>query len=220
MITGRRAQGHAPGVASIPPFQRSGDSRDGAEVAKRRVLYWRHTLRKRCSREAYRVHSRKSILVTTHSPQLAERARRVDDIVARLRASGHRLTPQRHAVVRALVDGAHPSAEQLYQHVVADYPMMSPATVYKTIDALKLIGEVLELEFREGPNRYDANMPTPHPHAICTRCGRIDDVTMDRLDDAMSDAAAQTAFAVHGYRLDFYGLCPGCAGKSPITSPS
>ena len=54
--------------------------------------------------------------------------------------------------------------------------MMSRATVYKTLDTLKGAGEVLELEFREGPNRYDANMPSAHPHVVCTGCGRIDDV--------------------------------------------
>jgi Fur family peroxide stress response transcriptional regulator len=136
----------------------------------------------------------------------------VGDIVARLRARGHRLTPQRYAVVRALVEGGeHPSAEQLFQRITADYPMMSPATVYKTLDALKQAGEVLELEFREGPNRYDANMPTPHPHAVCTRCGRIDDVAVDQIESSVSDAATQTGYRISGYRLDYYGLCPSCA---------
>ena len=88
-----------------------------------------------------------------------------------------RLTPQRYAVVRALVQGGeHPSAEQLFHRVSDAYPMMSRATVYKTLDTLKAAGEVLELEFREGPNRYDANMPSAHPHVVCTGCGRIDDV--------------------------------------------
>ncbi|MFN0072657.1 MAG: Fur family transcriptional regulator [Chloroflexota bacterium] len=150
--------------------------------------------------------------MATHSPQSVDLARRVSDIVARLRARGHRLTPQRYAVVRALVEGGeHPSAEQLFQRVTDAYPMMSPATVYKTLDTLKAAGEVLEIEFREGPNRYDATMPTPHPHAVCTACGRIDDVAMDRLDAAMDEAAAQTAYRVTAYRLDFYGLCPSCA---------
>jgi Fur family transcriptional regulator, peroxide stress response regulator len=87
-------------------------------------------------------------------------ASRVNEIVGRLRERGHRLTPQRYAVVRALVEGGeHPSAEQLF-HVSNAYPMMSRATVYKTLDTLKDAGEVLELQFREGPNRYDANMPS------------------------------------------------------------
>ena len=47
--------------------------------------------------------------------------------------------------------------------------MMSRATVYKTLDTLKAAGEVLELEFREGPNRYDPNMPSAHPRVVCGR---------------------------------------------------
>ena len=50
-------------------------------------------------------------------------ANRVHEIVARLRERGHRLTPQRYAVVRAVMKcGENPSAEQ------------SRATVYKTLD--------------------------------------------------------------------------------------
>src|SRR5215212_6115418 len=158
--------------------------------------------------QCYNRHENKSILVTTHSPQNSVLTNRVNEIVARLRERGHRLTPQRFAVVRALVEGGeHPSAEQLFQRVTGAYPMMSPATVYKTLDTLKAAGEVLELEFREGPNRYDANIPGAHPHVICTRCGRIDDVMLDRLGPSVEDAAEQTAYHITGYRLDFYGLC-------------
>jgi Fur family peroxide stress response transcriptional regulator len=88
---------------------------------------------------------------------------------------------------------------------------MSPATVYKTLDALKAAGEVLELEFREGPNRYDANIPSAHPHVVCTRCGRIDDVMLDEVAPSFRKAAEQTDYQISGYRLDFYGLCPSCA---------
>ena len=151
--------------------------------------------------------------MTSHSPQKNRvAASRVKQIVDRLRERGHRLTPQRYAVLRALVEGAeHPSAEQLFRRVSEDYPMMSPATVYKTLDTLKAAGEVLELEFREGPNRYDANLPNAHPHVVCTRCGRIDDVMDEGPDPSIAEVAAQTGYQVRGYRLDFYGLCPSCA---------
>jgi Fe2+ or Zn2+ uptake regulation protein len=72
-------------------------------------------------------------------------ASRVNEIVGRLRERGHRLTPQRYAVVRALVEGGeHPSAEQLFHRVSDAYPMTSRATVYKTLDTLNAAGEVLE----------------------------------------------------------------------------
>jgi Fur family peroxide stress response transcriptional regulator len=151
--------------------------------------------------------------VTIHSPQAAQAPTdRVNEIVRRLRERGHRLTPQRYAVLRALVEGGeHPSAEQLFQRVSVAYPMMSPATVYKTLDTLKAAGEVLELEFRDGPNRYDASIPSAHPHVVCTRCGRIDDVMAVRVEPTFEDAAEQTDYQISGYRLDFYGLCPACA---------
>ena len=124
--------------------------------------------------------------MATHSPQIGVVASRVDEIVGRLRERGHRLTPQRYAVVRATVEGGeHPSAEQLFHRVSDAYPMMSRATVYKTLDTLKAAGEVLELEFREGPNRYDANIPSAQPHVVCTGCGRIDDVRLDRLGSSV-----------------------------------
>ncbi len=94
----------------------------------------------------------------------------MNEIVGRLRERRHRLTRQRYAVVRALVEGGeHPSTEQLF-HLVSDaYPMMSRATVYKTLDTLNAADEVLELEFRERPNRYDANIPSAHTPALTLR---------------------------------------------------
>ena len=109
--------------------------------------------------------------MATHSPQSRVVASRVNEIVGRLRERGYRLTRQRYAVVRALVEGGeHPTAEQLF-HLVSDaYPMMSRATVYKTLDTLNAADEVLELEFRERPNRYDANIPSAHtPRSFCVR---------------------------------------------------
>jgi len=56
--------------------------------------------------------------MATHSPQSRVVASRVNEIVGRLRELGHRMTPQRYAVVRALVEGGeHPSAEQLCHRV-------------------------------------------------------------------------------------------------------
>jgi Fur family peroxide stress response transcriptional regulator len=88
--------------------------------------------------------------------------------------------------------------------------MMSPATVYKTIDVLKDLGEILELEFRDGANRYDANIPEPHPHLVCTRCGRIQDLDVANIDVPTDEVATLTGYGSLRFRLDFYGLCPVC----------
>ncbi|MEX2081362.1 MAG: transcriptional repressor, partial [Dehalococcoidia bacterium] len=55
-----------------------------------------------------------------------------------LRQAGHKLTPQRMLIVRALRHaGGHMSAPQLADAVKADYPAVDVSTVYRTLDVLK-----------------------------------------------------------------------------------
>ncbi|MGB3905399.1 MAG: transcriptional repressor, partial [Anaerolineae bacterium] len=89
---------------------------------------------------------------------------RLEELVITLRGKGYRLTPQRLAVLRVLAEsGDHPSVEQIYGEVRRQYPMMSRATVYKTVEALKEMAQVLELEFSGASNRYDGRRAEPHP---------------------------------------------------------
>ena len=136
---------------------------------------------------------------------------RLATLLERLRDNGHRLTPQRVAIVRALVEhDGHPTVEQLHQSILPDFPTTSLATVYKTIALLKEDGEVLELGFGELGSRYDGRHPEPHPHLICTRCGAIADYSLQGLDELVARMAAETGFAVDSHRFDMFGLCPAC----------
>ncbi|MCX8024414.1 MAG: transcriptional repressor [Thermanaerothrix sp.] len=136
---------------------------------------------------------------------------RLDQLIERLRERRCRITPQRVAILQALLEAeGHPSVEEIYEEVRKTFPMTSLATVYKTIALLREIGEVLELEFEPSGNRYDAHHPEPHPHLICTRCGRIDDGQAIPLEVIQAAMAASPRFAVRGYRLDIYGLCLEC----------
>src|SRR3990170_3177980 len=110
---------------------------------------------------------------------LKQSAIRLEEVVAKLKASGHRVTPQRLAVIRALISSdEHPSVEALYQQIRSDFPSTSIATVYNTLECLKSLGQVLELP-RSGGSRYDGRNPDPHPHLVCAVCGRIEDVDLD-----------------------------------------
>ncbi|WP_084456759.1 Fur family transcriptional regulator [Desulfogranum mediterraneum] len=139
---------------------------------------------------------------------------RLKQMVERLKESEHRITPQRYAVLRVLCRSReHPSAETIFNLLAPEYPTMSLATVYKTLNLLKKRGEVLELEFSELGNRYDGNKPYPHPHVICTGCGTIIDPSMLDLEEITSKMMAETGFRITSHRLDFYGICPACQEK-------
>ena len=114
--------------------------------------------------------------------------------------SGSQLAPR---VVSALT-GARPHQTN----------QVSLATVYKTVATLKDLGEVLELKFSDGHNRYDAHMPQPHPHLICRDCNRIEDHPIDELDRLMTNAAIQSGYQLLSMRLDFYGICGQCSGSA------
>lgn len=136
---------------------------------------------------------------------------RLEQIIDKLRARDFRLTPQRLAVLKILAESRnHPTAEQVYNQVRQDFPSISLATVYKTVTLLKEIGELIELDTRDGSSHYDGNKPWPHSHVICTRCKDIldfDELSLDRLSD---EAAVKTGFRIVDLQLDFFGLCPRC----------
>jgi len=140
---------------------------------------------------------------------------RSKEMLDRLRAEGHRITPQRLAVLRLLAESSeHPSVEDIYEAVRKTFPTTSLATVYKTISVLKQMGEVLEIEFSKDSNRYDGNRPHPHPHLICVRCKKIVDPDLASISHITNELTSETGFKVIGYRLDVQGICPECQKKS------
>ena len=114
----------------------------------------------------------------------ANMEQRLNQMFSKLKEHDFRLTPQRLAILKVLaVSEGHPTVERIYETVRADFPTTSIATIYKTVNLLKQLNEVLELGFPDGSNRYDGNKPYPHPHVICTKCKKIIDPNLGSLED-------------------------------------
>jgi Fur family peroxide stress response transcriptional regulator len=145
---------------------------------------------------------------------LADYQERFETIIQKLRDNSHKITPQRMAIVKILAksDG-HPSVEDIYDQIKKDFPTMSLATVYRNIVLIKSLGEVLELGFPDGSNRYDGNKPAPHPHVICIKCKKIVDPDLDSLDEMTKEVALETDFKILNHRLDFFGICSNCMAE-------
>ena len=95
---------------------------------------------------------------------MADPQKRLEQIIKALRDKGYRLTPQRLAMLRIIAQSeGHPSVEQIYEQIRADFPTTSLATIYKTLTLLKDMGEVLELNFATVGSRYDGKKPYPTP---------------------------------------------------------
>lgn len=130
-----------------------------------------------------------------------------------LRDNGCKVTPQRLAVYDMLSHTTeHPTAEMIYQKVKEQYPTMSFATVYKSVEIFSKLGVIQVLNTGEDSFRYDAKT-SEHPHIKCTKCGRVNDVS--RLDARAVESLVEneTGFKVNGHQFYFYGICPDCQKK-------
>ena len=146
---------------------------------------------------------------------MADPAKRFETIIKKLRENGHKITPQRMAIVKILAESEnHPSVESIHDRIKKEFPTMSLATVYRNVVLIKSLGEVLELGFPDGSNRYDGHNPTPHPHVICIKCKKIVDPDLDSLDEMKNEVASETNFTILNHRLDFFGICSNCMAKN------
>ncbi len=133
-----------------------------------------------------------------------------------LKEHGLKVTPQRLAVYEVLKNTKeHPSAETIYNKLLPLYPTMSFATVYKTLQVLKDINLVQELNVGEGSFRYDA-MVAHHPHITCLGCGKVDDVEDEMIFDLQDKVSSKTGYKLVRQQLYFYGYCPECRNKEEV----
>lgn len=119
-----------------------------------------------------------------------------------------KLTPQRLAILSYLNGNkTHPSAEDIYRAVLKEFPTMSFATVYNTLEALKNKGSVQEIKIDAGKRRYDPGS-TKHHHLICIKCKTIVDVNKDFKLSITEDLTK--GFSILGNSIEFYGVCSKC----------
>ena len=130
-----------------------------------------------------------------------------------LRNKGFKVTPQRLAIYKILMDGKdHPTAEMIYEKLQTRYPTMSLATVYKTVEVFKEMGLVHALNVGEDKARYDANV-APHVHMVCGGCGDILDVMDVELHSIKKMAEEKSGYQVAECQIYFHGHCAGCVKK-------
>jgi Fur family peroxide stress response transcriptional regulator len=119
-----------------------------------------------------------------------------------------KLTPQRIAILGYLEGNkSHPSAEDIYKSVSREFPTMSFATVYNTLEALKNKDNILELKIDPAKKRYDPEL-SPHHHLICKKCKTIVDIFKDFNLDLSPDLTE--GFDITGNHIEFFGKCSKC----------
>ena len=135
-------------------------------------------------------------------------------IIDRLRKQGYRLTPQRAMILLVIENSNHHiSAEDIYTRVADKYPKVNISTVYRTLELLKQLGMVYEIDLGEGRIRYHPEGKGHHHHLVCQKCGAIIDIdesTLARLKDVL---LGRYGFSAQLRHVAFFGLCEHCRKK-------
>jgi Fur family ferric uptake transcriptional regulator len=143
------------------------------------------------------------------SPQLERRAL-LDELVSK----GIRLTAQRRAVVEVIQEAsAHLDAGSLLELARQREPNIDRATVYRTIELLKKLRLIDELDLMhlEGEKHfYEVKTKRDHLHLACFRCGRIEEFTSPIFERLKAEIAKQAGFAIRVTRLEVGGTCRAC----------
>jgi Fur family ferric uptake transcriptional regulator len=139
-------------------------------------------------------------------------------IKEKLHKAGFKLTPQREVTVEVLLEKEkdHLSAEEIYMEVKNKNSGIGLATVYRTLEILTELNIVNKITFQDGLARYDLNKDGKkhqRHHLLCLKCGKIEEVEEDLLDDIERDIEKNYHFLVKDHRLTFHGVCRECAEK-------
>ncbi len=146
-------------------------------------------------------------------------ARRLSEFAARCRKGGLAVTPQRLAIIKALLtSGEHPRADAIFAEVRRQHPTISLATVHRTLETLCEIGEARKVTMLHDSARYDGNI-TPHHHVVCVKCRRIRDIEIPALDRLLEGRSELGEFTVLGTSLEIQALCESCAAKRAEENP-
>ena len=127
-----------------------------------------------------------------------------------LRASGHRLTQPRLAVLRVLQNSdAGLNPEEICQQGREICASLGLVTVYRTLDLLTELGLVRRVHSDHHCQRY-ACAGTDRHYLVCDGCHRVVEFPCAGLEELIERVGAQTGYAVQSHLLELSGLCPEC----------
>jgi Fur family peroxide stress response transcriptional regulator len=138
---------------------------------------------------------------------------KIDSFQIMCRKAGLKVTPQRVAVYKALIESKeHPSAEVLWRKVRKTYPNISLDTVNRTLLTLAEIGAAFIVEGSGDVKRFDGYLES-HQHFKCIKCRRIIDFHHKPFDSIAVPKSISTKYTVLKKTVYLEGICDLCRNR-------
>ena len=127
-----------------------------------------------------------------------------------LRSHGVQVTAQRLAIMQAVADHPHTTADELADHARAIIGSVSRQAVYDSLGMLVEKNLLRRIQPNGSAARYEDRVGDNHHHLVCRSCNVMFDI-----DCAVGDTPCLTADDDHGFVIDeaevvYWGYCPTC----------
>lgn len=130
------------------------------------------------------------------------------DFVNLLKSCDLKVTPQRLTLLEEIYKYGHIDIDRLFENIKKSFPTISLATLYKNINAMVEKGLLKEVKIVGMKNKYEITKKE-HAHAICSECGKVEDVYVDA-DTMKSNLETETQYYISKTDMNFFGVCPDC----------
>jgi len=129
---------------------------------------------------------------------------------AALRTAGLRVTASRLAVLSAVAEGGHLTADQVASDVRGRVGTISTQAVYDVLGALTRAGLTRRIEPAGSPALYETRVGDNHHHVVCRACGAVRDVDCAAGEPPCVLPTDPGGFVIDEAEVTFWGLCPTC----------
>jgi Fur family transcriptional regulator, ferric uptake regulator len=135
-----------------------------------------------------------------------------DEVLAALRAAGHRLTTPGRLVVDALHEADGPvSADDIAATWDGRGIPLATASVYRNLERLQALGIVEHVHAGHGAGLYALASAHGREHLVCDGCGKLTSVAPAALEPVRAAVREAFAFEAEFGHFPIHGLCADCA---------
>jgi Fur family ferric uptake transcriptional regulator len=131
-----------------------------------------------------------------------------EDILATLRAAGHRVSAPAARVLDVLFAADGPVSAD---HIAGAHPSLERTSVYRNLERLEALGVVSHVHVGHGPGLYALARGADREYLTCDRCGRVTTVDPGALDGVRATLRADFGHHARFSHFPIHGLCAGCA---------
>ena len=128
-----------------------------------------------------------------------------------IRQRGFRVTPQRKAILQAVIDGkGHSSIEEVYRRVQDRIPDINLATVYRTLNFLCELRLLVAADLGGKNWVFELAGEKPHHHLVCRSCGKVVRIEQEEVQALIDRLYKEQGFLIDMDHMALFGLCKDC----------